>query len=81
MAEKKKSKFTVTGSASQPINVAPYNQCNLDGPGEWKIADRNNTTPSDQEGWGKKNVLVFYPTSGTKLCAPNPPYNTNDGGV
>ena len=80
MAEKKKSKFTVTGSASQPINVAPYYQCNINVPGEWKTADRNNTTDTDREGWGERGVIVFYPTSGSKLCAPNPPFNTNDGG-
>ncbi len=79
MAEKKKSKFTVTGSASQPMNVAPYYQCAINVPGEWKTADRNGTDVSDREGWGKKGVVVFYPTSGSKLCAPNPPYNTNDG--
>ena len=77
MATKRKSKFDITGSANEPINVAPYSQCNINVPGEWKTADRNADFESDREGWGQKSVLVFYPTSGSKLCAPNPPFNAS----
>ena len=35
--------------------------------------------PGDREGWGRIGVIVFVPTSGSKLCAPDPPFNTGDG--
>ena len=79
MATKRKSKFDITGSANEPINVAPYSQCNINVPGEWKTADRNTSYHSDKEGEGELNVIVFVPTSGSKLCAPDPPFSTGDG--
>jgi len=79
MATKRKAKFNITGAASEPINVTPYASCSTNAPGAWKTADRNGNYSGDREGWGKEGEIVFVPTSGSKLCAPNPPFSTGDG--
>ena len=79
MATKRKAKFDITGSADEPMNVAPYSACSINVPGAWKTANRNGNYPGDREGWGRIGVIVFVPTSGSKLCAPDPPFSTGDG--
>ena len=85
MGRKLKDKFTVTGSADKPseADLKAHYSCYEDTmSGSWKKADRNQNYPSDTEGWGSRNVVIFVYSSEAKgrVCAPEPPFGTDNWG-
>src|SRR5690349_20939144 len=77
MPRKKKRKFTINpGTTTPPLNTGDYWGCGPLTGGEWRIATRNDTVPSDSQGRGWTGKVYV---SSVKLCAPDPPFSNDDG--
>ena len=79
MPRKLKTKFDISPEVTTPpLNTSDYWGCAPMTGGEWREATRNDTVPSDNQGRGWTGKV--YVGSGSKLCAPDPPFHNDDGG-
>ncbi len=80
MALKKIAKFNIKKEGSKPTDLSDYACFSTNEDGIWLVVDRNNNLTTDREGLGETDVTVFLKFGQTKVCAPGPPFDTNDGG-